>query len=319
MQLSVVIPVFRSSAWLPELVARVIKTLDNAGMSDYEIVLVDDGSPDDTWGVIDRLCQTHPRQVTAVQLMRNFGQHNALMCGLRHAQGELIVTMDDDLQNPPEEIPKLLAAIRQGDLDVVYGQYRRKRQAPWRNALSAPLFKLMHHVFETKVSFTSFRVLRREVVEALLSNWNGVIIIDGLICWHTGRIGTVTVRHDPRRGGRSSYSLGRLVRFAVNLFANFSLLPLQVSWATGLLALLTGIGLLAYALLAPMLGSETWPALPTMIVVLILGGVQLTALGMLGEYVGRLLLHANRRPQYTVRQVIRHHQPSDQQALDLSR
>jgi len=304
MELSVVIPVFESADWLPELLDRLLSTLDAVRLDGYEIVFIDDGSRDNSWEVIRRLQEQHPERIVAVQLMRNAGQHNALMCGLRHAQGQWVVTMDDDLQHPPEEVPKLIEAIRDGDLDLVYGQYEQKKQAGWRNSLGTPVFALMRSVFETDVSFTSFRILRRELVDAATANTNSSIAVDGLLARCTSRIGAKSVRHAPRVGGTSTYSFTRLVRLMLNVFTNFSLLPLQLAWIAGFKTLIIGVLLLFYCLIAWPLGLGIWKPLPTITVVLLVGGVQLLSIGMLGEYVGRILMDMNRRSQYTERQVI---------------
>src|SRR5207249_4958676 len=151
MDLSVVIPVYRSAPTLGQLVTRLRAVLVGTGL-DYEIVFVEDGSPDDSWRVLEELRRRHPERIVAVQLMRNYGQHNALMCGFRRSRGELVVTMDDDLQNPPEQIPKLLAAIKRGDYDLVYGSYGGKKHSPWRNLSSGVVNAFYRRVFRTSIT-----------------------------------------------------------------------------------------------------------------------------------------------------------------------
>jgi undecaprenyl-phosphate 4-deoxy-4-formamido-L-arabinose transferase len=303
--LSVVIPVFRSESVLEPLFERLTAVLDATERS-YEIVFVDDGSPDRSWDVLCELRARSPERVTAIQLMRNFGQHNALMCGFAHARGHYIVTMDDDLQNPPEEVPKLLEAIRKGDLDVVYGQYDKKQHHQGRNLGSKVVNAFFRLVFRSRATITSFRIIRRDVLESILSYDLNFTLVDGLLAWNTRRIGTVPVEHHPRQEGGSGYSLGKLLTLALNLFTNFSLLPLQIASFVGLLAALGGFALGAYYLLQYFAGNIAVPGYAsTITAIFVLGGLQLLSLGIIGEYLGRLHLNVNRKPQYTIRTVAR--------------
>lgn len=299
---SVVVPVFHSTA-LCDLTARLMAVLGQAGCQ-YEIVFVDDGSPDGSWEVLADLQAAHPDRVSVIRLMRNFGQHNALMCGLRHARGRYVITMDDDLQHPPEEIPKLLAAIEKNQTDLVYGVPRRKEHQAWRNFGSRLVTAFYRLVFRTKVQPTAFRIMRRELVDAILSYNLNYTYIDGLLAWNTQRIAEVEVEHRPRTSGRSGYSLSKLVVLALNLFTNFSLLPLQAVSATGFVASLGGLALGAYYLARHLFGEVAVPGYAsTIVAVLVLGGLQLLALGVMGEYLGRVHLNINRKPQYTIREI----------------
>jgi undecaprenyl-phosphate 4-deoxy-4-formamido-L-arabinose transferase len=303
--ISVVIPVYRSAATLGELVARLTAVLDRLGRT-YEFVLVDDASPDDSWQVLTGLRERYPEHVTLVQLMRNFGQHNALMCGFHYAAGRYVVTLDDDLQNPPEELPRLLRAIEDGQSDLVYGAPQEKRHHPLRNAGSALVGWFYRLVFGMPVRISSYRIMRRELVEAILTYSLNYTFIDGLLAWNTQRIAQVPIEHHPRPAGRSGYSVARLLVLALNLFTNFSLLPLQVVSLLGLLAAVGGLSIGAYYLVLSLLGAITVPGYAsTITTILILGGLQLMAIGIVGEYLGRLHLNVNRKPQYTVRCTLR--------------
>ncbi len=304
MDLSIVIPVYRSAATLQTLTKRLMAVLDGMGMR-YEIIFVDDGSPDDSWEVLQRIHATFPELIVVVQLMRNFGQHNALMCGFRHCRGRYIVTMDDDLQNPPEEIPTLLKAIQMQDLDLVYGSYGSKKHNSWRNVGSRVVNIFFRLVFRTSVTVTSFRVIRRSLLETIFSYNLNYTFIDGLLAWNTQRIAEVPVEHHPRADGRSGYSLAKLVTLAFNLFTNFSLLPLQVVSGLGVIAALSGFVLGVYFLILHYLTQITVPGYASLIVtILVLGGIQLLSLGVMGEYLGRLHLNVNRKPQYSERNVL---------------
>ena len=303
-ELSVVIPVYRSAATLRQLVDCLLPVL-KAIAPRHEVVFVEDGSPDDSWQVLSELQAEHPDSIVAVQLMRNFGQHNALMCGFRHARGRFVVTMDDDLQNPPREIPKLLRTIQEGNYDVVYGQYLEKKHKPWRNLGSRVVNAFYRFVFRTNVAATSFRIMRREVLAGILSYDLNFTVVDGLLAWNTRRIGAVLVDHEARLEGRSGYSLWKLLTLALNLFTNFSLLPLQVVSALGLCVAAAGALVGFYYLVFFLLGRIEVPGYAsTIVAILMLGGCQLLALGIMGEYLGRLHLNVNRKPQYTERQVL---------------
>ena len=237
--------------------------------------------------------------------MRNFGQHNALMCGFRQARGDYIITMDDDLQHPPEELPKMLAAIDDSDLDLVYGAYDHKQHGATRNITSWIVNRFYRLVFQSSVTVTAFRVMRRELLETILSYSLNFTFVDGLLAWNTRRTGQVTVTHHPRAKGRSGYRFGKLVTLALNLFTNFSLIPLQFVSCCGVIAAIAGFMLGLYYFYQHMASGITVPGYASTIVsILVLGGLQLLGLGIMGEYVGRLHLNVNRKPQYSVRQMV---------------
>jgi undecaprenyl-phosphate 4-deoxy-4-formamido-L-arabinose transferase len=214
--------------------------------------------------------------------------------------------MDDDLQTPPEEIPKLLERIKKGGDDLVYGQYESKRHQRWRNVGSALVSSFYRIVFRSRIRVTSFRIMRYELVQHVLSYDLNFTYLDGLLAWNTEKIGAVSVAHHARRQGRSGYSLAKLFFLAMNLFTNFSLLPLQLVSAAGLLLAMFGFLLGSYYLVLTFMGEVEVPGYASTIVsIFILGGTQLLALGVMGEYLGRLHLNVNRKPQYSVRTVIR--------------
>jgi undecaprenyl-phosphate 4-deoxy-4-formamido-L-arabinose transferase len=237
--------------------------------------------------------------------MRNYGQHNALMCGFRHTCGEYIITMDDDLQNPPEEIPKLVAAIKNSKLDLVYGYYGSKSHDMWRNMGSALITFFYRSVFRSSVIPSAFRVINRSLLEGIFSYDLNFTYIDGLLAWNTQRVGEVSVEHHPRTAGRSGYSISKLLLLAFNLFTNFSLVPLQLVSAYGFLVAITGFLVGVYYLCQYMFSNIAVPGYAsTIIAILVLGGTQLLALGIMGEYLGRLHLNVNHKPQYTERCVL---------------
>lgn len=298
---SIVIPVYGSAVALPVIVQRCDAAFSQLGLPQAEFIFVDDNGPGDAWSVIQRLCAERPA-THGVQLMRNFGQHNATMCGFAEATGNVVVTLDDDLQHPPECIPALIKALDDRQADLVYGEYELKQHAFGRNLGSSVVNWFYRTVFRLPVTVTSFRAIRRPLVEAILRYDLNFTFIDGLLAWNTQRIAMVSVPHHQRTEGRSGYTLSRLVMLAMNMFTNFSLLPLQLVSACGIFA--SGVGLLLgmYYLVLALFSQIVVPGYASIIVaVLVMGGLQLFSLGIIGEYIGRLHLNVNRKPQYTIR------------------
>lgn len=305
LDLSIVVPVYNSAGTLDTLLQRLAKTMAAITPS-YEIILVDDGSHDDSWAVIQSLRENYGAHLIAVQLMRNYGQHNTLMCGLGVARGEYVVTMDDDLQNPPEEIPKLLAHIKQQGLDLVYGCPNHRNHAAWRNLGSSIVWHFYRTVFRYQVTPTPFRIMRHQLTQSVMFYDLNFTYLDGLLAWCTNRVAGVEVEHHARAQGQSNYSIGKLLVLALNLYTNFSLIPLQVVSGLGLLTAASGFFVGVYYLLQYFASSIAVPGFAsTIIAILILGGTQLLALGVIGEYLGRLHLNVNRKPQYVIRNIDR--------------
>jgi undecaprenyl-phosphate 4-deoxy-4-formamido-L-arabinose transferase len=220
--------------------------------------------------------------------------------------------MDDDLQNPPEEIPKLIKALEGGDYDLVYGEYGDKRHSGWRNLGSGVVNAFYRTVFRNGVTVTSFRIIRRPLLEAIFPYNLNFTFVDGLLAWNTQRIGQVPVEHRPRPEGRSGYSLTKLTLLALNLFTNFSLLPLQMVSLLGLGTAVFGLAVAVYYVIQFFLSNIQVPGYAsTIVAILVLGGVQLLALGIMGEYLGRLHLNVNRKPQYVVRQTLAGDEPEE--------
>ncbi|MBE0475454.1 glycosyltransferase family 2 protein, partial [Rhodoferax sp.] len=283
LELSIVVPVYNSAKTLGNLLERLTTVLASITQS-YEIILVDDGSSDASWSVIQTLRATYGEHLVAVQLMRNYGQHNALMCGLGTARGEYVVTMDDDLQNPPEEIPKLLAHIKQHGLDLVYGCPSTRNHAAWRNLGANIVWHFYRTVFRNPVTPTPFRVMRLQLAQSVMFYDLNFTYLDGLLAWCTSRIAGVEVEHHPRGQGNSGYSLGKLLSLALNLYTNFSLIPLQIVSGLGFVTALSGFVVGLYYLVQFLASSIEVPGFAsTIIAILILGGAQLLALGVIGE------------------------------------
>ncbi len=305
LDLSIVVPVYNSAKTLGSLLER-LTTVMQPITQNYEIILVDDGSPDDSWSVIQALQDSYGEYLVAVQLMRNYGQHNALMCGLGLTRGAYVVTMDDDLQNPPEEITKMLAYIQLQGLDLVYGCPPAREHSSWRNLGSTLVLHFYRTVFKNHVTPTPYRIMRHQLAHSVLFYDLNFTFLDGLLAWCTNRVGSIEVAHHAREHGRSGYSLGKLAVLALNLYTNFSLMPLQIVSGLGLVTATSGFVVGIYYLFQFFASNIEVPGFAsTIIAILILGGAQLLALGVIGEYLGRLHMNVNRKPQYVIRQLAR--------------
>ncbi|MBV8091918.1 MAG: glycosyltransferase family 2 protein, partial [Acetobacteraceae bacterium] len=302
--LSVVIPVYKGAATIAKLVDALSELEPAGGM---EIILVNDGSPDNSAAICRDLVDKAIVPLLYIEHARNYGEHNAVMTGLRHARGRFVITMDDDLQNPPEEVIRLYDHARCNDWDVVYTRYAQKRHAAWRNLASRGANWAADWLLDKPAGLylSSFRCMSALIVEAVTRYRGPYPYVDGLIMQATQRIDSIEVQHFPRAEGRSNYTFRRLLRLWLNLVTCFSLAPLRLTVLMGLgLALLGAVG--AVVTIAEALLTRDTPSgwASTMTVILLISGVQSVMLGIIGEYVGRTFLSANGKPQGTVRVVL---------------
>ena len=302
--LSIVVPVYNGAATVGTLV-HALAALDIPG--GHEVVLVVDGSPDDSLAVCRRLAAEASLPITVVNHSRNYGEHNAVMSGLRHARGAYMITMDDDLQNPPEEVKRLYEHTRDNGHEVVYTFYETKHHAGWRNLGSAFHNRIADFLLDKPkgLYLSSFRCLSAFVAGEVVKYDGPFPYVDGLILQITKSIGRLQVAHLPRAEGSSNYTIRRLLRLWLSMALNFSVMPLRVATLFGLVMSVLGfLGLIEVVIEA--LTGETpsgWGS--TLVIVLLFSGAQLLMLGVAGEYLGRLFLTANKRPQAIVRDVMR--------------
>jgi len=306
MSVSVVVPCYRSEKSLPALVERLSAVLPTVS-DEYEVILVVDGSPDDTWPVAADLARLHDH-VRGIRLARNYGQHNAIIAGVRAARYDVIITMDDDLQHPPEEIPRLLAAL-EDDVDVVYGVSLEEEHSFVRNAGSQLLKKGLAvglGVSDAKKlsAFRAFRTFLRGGFDLI----NGPhLSIDVALSWTTTKITSVVVRMDHRQEGESGYTMRKLVRAAIDITLGYSVRPLRIVTYLGFLVGLAGLALLGRMLWLYFSGGTTVAGFTTIAsLVAVFSSVQMIAIGVLGEYVGRIHTHGMGRPAYVIRERVDH-------------
>jgi len=303
-RLSIVVPVYNSAGTVRMLVERIGRVLCDGDWT-HEIVLINDGSRDDTWKCLVDLASERP-DLQVLDMMRNYGQHNALLAGIRHARGDIIVTMDDDLQHPPEEIPKLLAALA-GGYDVVYGVPAAEQHGLWRD-LASQLTKLaLSSVMDARTArhVSAFRAFRTEMRKAFAAYNGPFVSIDVLLTWATSRFGSVIVTHQARLIGDSQYTVRKLATHALNMMTGFSTWPLRIASLVGFTFTLLGLSVLCFVIVNYFVRGSSVPGFPFLAsIVAIFSGAQMFALGIMGEYLSRIHFRTMDRPAYTVREHI---------------
>lgn len=300
--LSIIIPVYNGERSIERLVHELASLRIDGGV---EVVLVNDCSPDKSWEAIVRLCREAPMPIVAIDLARNFGEHNAVMAGYAAARGQYIINIDDDFQNPPSEVKRLFEHhLLHPELDVVYTWYARKQHSLLRN-LGSRFNDAVANVLLEKpkgLYLSSFRCITRFLRDRILEYAGPYPYIDGIILENTRRIGQLQVLHAPRVEGSSGYTLRKLVRLWLIMFVNFSVMPLRISSIIGIVVSLVGFAM-AITVFVESLISDTpqgWASL--MAAVVVFSGIQLLMLGLIGEYLGRLFLAHKGKPMYTVRE-----------------
>lgn len=301
--ISAIVPVYNSEGTLDQLVERLAATLEKLAPDRFEILLVNDGSRDASWGIIRRLAEEHPR-VLGLNLMRNYGQHNALLAGIRASKGELIVTLDDDLQNPPEQIARLLEKLEEEHCDVVYGTPCREEHGLWRNLASQVTKLALQSAMGVQAArnVSAFRLFRGGMREAFVDFRGPHVSIDVLLTWAGSKFQAVRVEHEPRRHGQTNYTLRKLVTHAFNMVTGFSTLPLKLASLVGFAFTLFGIGVLLYVLGRYVLQGTSVQGFPFLAsIIAIFSGAQLFALGIMGEYLARMHFRMMDRPTYAIK------------------
>jgi len=299
LDISVVIPVYNSSRTLPELWQRLNEVLQEYASS-FEVVFVDDGSHDASWTILNSLALADSR-CKLIRMMRNYGQHNALLCGIRAATHPVIITLDDDLQHPPEEIPKLIAEFSNG-FDVVYGTFPKERHGVLRNLASRITKMVLQNSMGVAAArnVSAFRIFRTKLRTAFTGYQGPLPNIDVMLSWGTTRFGVARVLHEQRMSGASGYTIRKLTMHAANMITGFTVLPLQLASLMGFALTFIGLLLLLFVIGRYVIEGTTLQGFPFLAsIICLFSGAQLFALGIMGEYFARMHLRLMDKPVYT--------------------
>lgn len=302
MKISVVIPVYNGSKTIEYLVDEICKSLTSQS---FEIILVNDGSKDSSESVCEKIASSN-KKVNLISLRKNFGEHNAVMCGLNYCTGDYATIVDDDFQNPPSEILKLVNEIEKG-FDVVYSKYASKKHGLFRNIGSSINNKMADWLLKKpkELYLSSFKIINRATINEITKYKGPFPYIDGLILRTTNNISSVVVEHQSRKEGKSNYTLKKLISLYLNMFLNFSILPLRLFTFIGAISFIIGFIFSIYFIVNKILNPQEvlgWTSL--IVAILTLSGVQLIFLGLIGEYIGKQYLDQNKTPQWVVKKEI---------------
>jgi glycosyltransferase involved in cell wall biosynthesis len=303
---SVIIPVYNSAKIVTLVIERTRTFFAQHGLS-YEIILVNDGSRDGSWAVIAAQAAQYP-EVIAINLLRNYGQHNAVFAGIHQSRGQHVITIDDDLQNPPEEIIHLIDAMRDGNHDVVFGRFVQKQHSLVRRLGSGLIRQMNNRIFMCPPDIvpTNFRLIRRDVVDRMLGYRTAYPYTTGLALMFAQSVGNAWVKHQERHEGKSNYNLVRIISLVLRILFNYSIWPLRLVTITGFViasvSFLIGVVLIVRKLFDS-IQIEGWTGI--MVMLALLNGVIIVMLGMLGEYTIRILQQMNSKETYHIKEVVK--------------
>lgn len=302
---SVVVPVYNSCESLEVLYHRIGQTMNKLEKS-FEVIFVDDNSADKSWNILETIQKANPERVIAIRLARNFGQHNATICGIAQASGTFIITIDDDLQNPPEEIAKLVATMQDSDADLVYGIYGRKNHSMARNLGSGALKGWSRRLFKTKGNGSSFRLMKSSLGKNLLNHQINFIYIDELFNWYTSHIAFVMVDHHKRPYQQSTYTSHSLLSMLLNLVIFYTAIPLRLmvysGFVTALFSFITGVWFIYKKIVHDVpLGFTA-----LIVTILFSTSIILLSLGVIGEYLSRIYMVQNHKPPFAIKTMLNH-------------
>ena len=305
MKYCVVIPVFNSERIVGDTVEHTVAFFRGEGLA-FEIILVNDGSTDRSWEIIRQKSKDHP-EVVAINLLHNYGQHVANLCGFRHADGDYVITMDDDLQNPPKEIAKLIAKAAEGH-DLVIGQFKEKQHSLIRRLGSRVVSLINRKVFHTpkRLAMTNFRIINKDVVQRVCRHRASYLYIPGLVILYSSNRANVVVDHQQRQIGSSNYNIWRIAKLVTEILFNYSSYPLRLVGGIGMIAAIVSFGLGAYYLGIAIFSGTSVPGWATVVVLFsFIGGIILLMLGMIGEYLIRLINQTSRAENFSIKEIVR--------------
>ncbi|MBI9035332.1 MAG: glycosyltransferase family 2 protein [Bacteroidales bacterium] len=301
---SVIVPVYNSETTLVELNSRIHKVFAELGQT-FEVIYVEDGAKDRSWELLQEIFSNHKRSTTVIKFTKNYGQHNALFCGIGFAQGEFLITIDDDLQIPPEEIKKLIQQHQKTESDLVYGYFKKKKHRPLRNLGSKFLKRASKAINDTQGEGSSFKLFTKELAQQILAHHQNFVYIDELFLWYTEDISYIAVDHQKRQGSKSGYSFLKLFKLFFNITIYYTAVPLKIMTFTGLLSsllsLVVGIRFIARWMMFDV------PLGYTSIIVAVLFSTSLIlfSLGIIGEYLNRLYIVQNKKPPYSIKKILK--------------
>ncbi|MFC6998585.1 glycosyltransferase family 2 protein [Rufibacter roseus] len=298
---SVVIPVYRGEFTIAPLAEKLVSFFEASHLS-FEIIFVYDQGPDNSWHVLQQLTTTYSAYIKAIKLSRNFGQHNATICGFERAEGEFIITMDEDLQHQPNDIALLIEEQKKDDYDVVYGKYNELKHSSFRNLTSVALKKMLEvSIPDLHPDYTAFRLIKRNVALATIRMNNSYTFLDGYISWVTTHTSSVTVQHEERIAGKSSYTLQKLINHAINIFVTFSVLPIRLVTFSSFIVFTVSVLYSIYLLVRQLVYNDLISGYASMMISIGLGtGLILWSLGIVGEYLHRVNLKTTQKPNFVV-------------------
>lgn len=302
--ISIVIPVYNSSESLSELFQRIQNEMSRLQL-EFEIIFVDDASKDNSWEIIQKLKTENAGTITGVRMARNTGQHLALMCGFNFAKGNLLVTMDDDLQQSPEDIEKLIRKQSETSADLVYGVYPKRSSTMMRKTGSYFIRKASKYTAQTIGEGSSFRLFSRDLVDKIRDHFHSFVFIDELVYWHTTEIETVEVSHSPRKSGKSGYSIFSLTKMFSDIVINYTAIPLRImTWGGVTLSIISFLMGIWFILKKIFLKTTVPGFTATIVVVLFSTSILLICMGIIGQYLYKIFNHQMGKPPYTIRKVI---------------
>lgn len=305
MKISVVIPVYNSENVVGETIDRIVSFFKKNSL-DFEIILVNDGSSDMSWEVIHQKACEYSGRITAINLLHNYGQHVANLCGFSQSSGEYVITMDDDLQNPPEEIEKLISKILEG-YDLVIGRFREKKHSLFRRIGSRIVYFINRKIFNVPkdLAMSNFRIIRKDVVNRICNYKTTYPYIPGLVIMFSSQRANVVVEHNPRTVGESNYNIWRIIKLVSEILFNYSSYPLRLIAGLGLLTAFISLLLSAFYLLTALINGNNVPGWATVVVLLsFFNGMTLFVLGMLGEYQVRLINQTSHIQPYHIKEIV---------------
>ncbi len=296
---SIVVPVFNSEFTLRKLYDRTMEFFKSINKT-VEFVFVDDGSMDNSWEVLKSIKLMNPKGVTIIRFIKNYGQQNATFCGMEHAKGKFIITIDDDLQQPPEEIGKLIARQKEDDSDLVYGIYKKKQHSIIRNLGSKIVRKTGGKLLDRPDTISSFRLIKQAVVKKIFPHIHNIIFIDELLWWYTGSVNYAWVDHQKRTINKSGYTYGKLWRFLVELILSYTNFPLKFMVYGGLFSSIFFLFIVAYYVAAKIFYDVPLGYTSIIVGIMLSTSLILFSLGIIGEYISRLYQSQNNKPPYII-------------------